>query len=423
MPRIHRDAPIWLMGLSNTTFGLVAGFIVLPLPQLLAAQAVSPAKIAAVSSACLFPGFWVFFLGPLLDLRFSRRAYATAFALLAGALLTLAILLRTHLLALEIALMLSYAAAVLSSNALGGWLAGILPLAPGAATARQDSDRASLSAWTQVGNFIGNGLMAGLAAEALRVLPLTVAAPLLGLLVILPAAIFPFMPAERTLPDQTTLARESFRTLFHDLAALFRRRDLLLTLLLFLAPTGAFALTNQLSGVAADFHASDAFVSRIGGAVLTVAGAASCLLLPVFARWVRPLPLYLAIGTTGSLFTLALLLVPATPAAFALAFLAENVAQALSFTAAVAICFEIIGPANPLAATQFSFLTSATVLPIVYMGILDGRVYSGVGSGVARLHGLHAMYAVDGTISLAACVALYMLLRRLSSTGRAGALS
>jgi hypothetical protein len=33
------------------------------------------------------------------------------------------------------------------------------------------------------------------------------------------------------------------------------------------------------------------------------------------------------------------------------------------------------------------------------------------------------MYAVDGTISLAACVALYMLLRRLSSTGRAGALS
>jgi PAT family beta-lactamase induction signal transducer AmpG len=396
------------MGLSNTTFGLVAGFIVLPLPQLLAAQSVPPAQIAAVSSACLFPGFWVFFLGPVLDLRFSRRWYATAFAILAGSLLTVAILLRAHLFALEITLMLSYAAAALSSNALGGWLAGILPIAPDAPLTQQDQDRASLSAWTQVGNFIGNGLMAGLAAEAIRLLPLTVAAPLLGLLVLLPAAIFPFMPAEKSLPDQTTAARESFNTLFRDLASLFRRRDLLLTLLLFVAPTGAFALTNQLSGVAADFHASDAFVSRIGGTVLTVAGAASCLLLPIFARWVRPLPLYLAIGTTGSLFTLALLLVPATPATFAVAFLGENVAQALSFTAAVAICFQIIGPANPLAATQFSFLTSATVLPIVAMGILDGRVYS----GISHLHGLRAMYAVDGSVSLAACILLYLLLRR-----------
>jgi len=397
------------MGLSNTTFGLVAGFIVLPLPQLLAAQSVPPAQIAAVSSACLFPGFWVFFLGPVLDLRFSRRFYASAFALLAGALLTLAILLRAHLLALEVTLMFAYASAVLSSNALGGWLAGILPVHPNAPSAEQDRDRASLSAWTQVGNFIGNGLMAGLAAEALRRLPLTLAAPILGLLVVLPATIFPFMPAEHTLPDQTTPARESFRTLFRDLATLFRRRDLLLTLLLFVAPTGAFALTNQLTGIAGqDFSASDAFVSRIGGTVLTVAGAASCLLLPIFARWVRPLPLYLSIGTTGSLFTLALLLVPATPATFALAFLAENVAQALSFTAAVAICFEIIGPANPLAATQFSFLTSATVLPIVYMGILDGRVYS----GIVHLHGLRAMYAIDGTLSLAACAALYLLLSR-----------
>jgi PAT family beta-lactamase induction signal transducer AmpG len=412
MPLTRRAAPIWLMGIANTTFGLVAGFIVLPLPQLLAAQSVPPAQIAAVSSACLFPGFWVFFLGPVLDLRFTRRFYATAFALLASVLLTLAILLRAHILGLEITLMLAYASAVMSSNALGGWLAGILPVHPNAPDAEQDRDRASLSAWTQVGNFIGNGLMAGLAAEALRLLPLAVAAPLLGLLVILPAAIFPFMPAEHTLPDQTTPARESFRTLFRDLAALFRRRDLLLTLLLFVAPTGAFALTNQLTGVAADFHASDAFVSRMGGTVLTAAGAASCLLLPIFARWVRPLPLYLAIGTTGSLFTLALLLIRATPGTFALAFLAENVAQALSFTAAVAICFEIIGPANPLAATQFSFLTSATVLPIVTMGILDGRVYSGIGSGFAHLQGLRAMVAVDGTLSLAACAVLYLLLRR-----------
>lgn len=59
--------------ISNVTFGLVSGFIVLPLPQMLAAQGVSEARIAAVSAACLSPGFWVVLLGRLLDVRFSLR--------------------------------------------------------------------------------------------------------------------------------------------------------------------------------------------------------------------------------------------------------------------------------------------------------------------------------------------------------------
>lgn len=398
------------MGLSNATFGLVGGFIVLPLPQLLAAQGVSEVRIAAISAACFSPGFWVFLLGPLLDLRFTRRFYATLFAALAGLSLAFAILMRTHLLVLEIALMISYMAAVLSANALGGWLAGVLPQVAEADRHNRNHETASLSAWTQVGSFLGNGLMAGLAAEAVRLLPLSLAAALLGGMVVLPAAIFPFIPVPITgdkLPS-TRSARESFLVLFRELRALLERRQVILTLLLFLAPTGAFALTNQLGGIAADFHASDAFVSRIGGAVLSIAGAAGCLLLPLLSRWVKALPLYLLIGTMGSLLTLALLLLPLSPTTFAAAFLAENVMQALSFTAAVAICFSTIGCDNPLAATQFSLLTSATVLPILYMGVVDGRVYS----GFAGLHGVGAMVAVDGALSLAACAVMALVLWR-----------
>ena len=173
-------------------------------------------------------------------------------------------------------------------------------------------------------------------------------------------------------------------------------------MLLFVAPTGSFALSNQLGGVARDFNASEEFVSRMGGIVLTVAGAAACLLLPFLARRIKPLPLYLLIGSAGSLFTLALLLLPRTPLTFAIAFLGENSVQALSFTAAVAICFATIGSKNPLAATQFSLLTSATVLPILYMGVLDGRMYGG--------HGLERMYFVDGSLSLAACVVMAAVL-------------
>jgi PAT family beta-lactamase induction signal transducer AmpG len=408
----RRRAPVWLMGLSNATFGLVAGFIVVPLPQMLAAQGVNEARISAISAACLSPGFWVFLLGPVLDFRFSRRWYASVFAAIAGIGVTVAVLFRAHLLALEIALMLAYTSAVLSSNALGGWLACILPQAAAEDHDDQNHERARLSAWTQVGNFIGNGLMAGLVGEALRTLPVPLAALLLGALVVLPAAVFPWMPipisGEQAAPGPVASQSlgHSFRQLLREVVTLLRHREVLLTLLLFIAPTGAFALTNQLSGIGSDFHASEAFVSRMGGTVLTFAGAASCLLLPVFARRVKPLPLYLLIGTTGSLFTLAMLLLPHTPATFAIAFLAENIVQALSFTAAVAICFATIGSDNPLAATQFSLLTSATVLPILYMGVIDGRVYA----SFSATHRISAMYAVDGSLSLAACALMALIL-------------
>jgi len=398
------------MGLSNTTFGLVSGFIVLPLPQMLAAQGVPEAKIAAVSAACFFPGFWTFLLGPVLDIRFSRRWYATLFAVLAGALLTVAVLCRGKLLWLEVALMLSYTAAVMSSNALGGWLAGVVPEVAGADGDTANHEGAKLSAWTQVGTFLGNGLMAGLAGEGLRRLPLGLAAVLLGALVILPAAIFPWIPVrERHLIQNSEpilqLLKDGFRKLFRELRVLFKRQEVLLALALFVAPTGSFALSNQLGGVGSDFHAPDAFVSRIGGMILTIAGAASCLLLPMLARRVKALPLYLLIGVGGSLFTLFLLVLPRTPMTFALAFLGENAVQALSFTAAVAICFATIGRNNPLAGTQFSLLTAATVLPILYMGVLDGRVYGG--------YGLARMYLVDGGVSLAACVVMAAVMWKL----------
>ena len=407
-PRVQPlRAPVWLMGLSNATIGLVGGFIVLPLPQMLAAQGVPELKIAAVSAACLSPGFWVFLLGPMLDIRFTRRFYAALFAAFAGFCLMLALFMRGHLLVLEIMLMIAYAASVMSSNALGGWLAGVIPDVAAAEGDEPNHEGARLSAWTQVGLFLGNGLMAGLAAEGLRSLSLWVIAPLLGALVVLPAAVFPWIPIpEAASPDalQSTLnlARDGFRQLFLELRALLKRRDVLLTLLLFTAPTGSFALTNQLGGVARDFRASDAFVGRMGGVVLSLAGAASCLLLPLLARRVKALPLYLLIGTVGSLFTLSLLLLPRSPTTFAIAFLGENVVQALSFTAAVAICFATIGRNNPLAATQFSLLTSATVIPILYMGVLDGRVYGG--------RGLSRMYLVDGGLSLAACALMAVIM-------------
>ena len=118
----------------------------------------------------------------------------------------------------------------------------------------------------------------------------------------------------------------------------------------------------------------------------------------------RVLALYFAIGIVGAAFTLALLFLPRTPMTFALAFLGENIFQAASFTTAVAVCFDVIGRDNPLAATQFGLLTAATVLPIVYMGRVDGWIYGS--------HHLSGTLAVDGALSLLACLVLLPLMSK-----------
>lgn len=396
------------MGLSNATFGFMGGFLVLPLPQLLAAEHVPVERIAAISAACFSWAIWVFLLGPILDIRFSRRWYATLFAVLSGAGLAAAILLRTHLAAFEAAVMLAYAAATMSSNALGGWLATLVP----------ENDQggrveAQLGAWTQVATLGGNGIMAIAAGELLGHVSPAASAITLGALVASPAILFLWMPVPQRELEQARHLAAHFGEFWRQIGRLLKQREVLLTLALFLAPTGSFSLTNTLGGAAGDFHASDAFVSRIGGLMMTVAGATGCLLVPVLARRLRPLALYLGIGATGCVFTLAMLLVHRSPLGFAIAFLGENLFQAMSFTAAVAICLKAIGRDNPVAATEFGLLTAATVVPISYMNRLDGYSYT-------RFHGLGGMFSVDGGLSLAACVVMLVVMRTLRYESRVG---
>lgn len=378
--------------MANATLGLVGGYIFVPLPQMLVARGLPQATVDAIVANCLLPGFWAFALAPIVDVRFSRRWYAVFFALLAGCAMTAA-LWSSNVTIIEISLIVAYTAAIMNSNAVGGWLATLI--------GRKED--AMMSAWTQVAAFIGYGLTAALPAELARWLPSRVEAVVLGLLVASPALVCALIPMPaHEIADAKRLS-ESFHAFGRELLILIRRREVLLALPLFLAPTAAFALTNNLAGVGADFHASPLFVSRVSGPMLTLAGALGSLVLPLLARKARVLPLYFGVGIVGAFFTLVLLTFPQTPATFAAAVLGENIFQALSYTTAVAIVFETIGSDNPLAGTQFGLLTAATVLPINYMGRLDGWAY---GHG-----GLRKEIATDALVSLAACVLLLPMLR------------
>ncbi|MGA8937559.1 MAG: MFS transporter [Acidobacteriaceae bacterium] len=385
----RRTAPIWLMGLSNLSFGFYAGFITVPLPQLLAAQHVPEARIASLTATVFSGGIWVFLLGPMLDVRFSRRYYATLFAAIAAICLTAGLIYKTHLELLEVLMLIGFAAAQLCANALGGWLATIV----------HHQDEAKLSSWTWAATFAGNGLMAILAGELVRALPLSLAAALLGLIVFIPTVIFLIMPSPA--PDRR-LARESFGKFFTEVVAVIRRREVLIALALFASPCASFALTNTLGGFGRNFDASDRFVSLIGGAGLSLAGIFGSLIFTPFAKLLPLRPLYLTIGAVGAIFTASLLLLHHTPATFGIAMVGENIFQALAYTGITAISFETIGRNNPLAATQYSLFSAASLVPIIYMQVIDGGAYT--------RHGVTGSFLADAGIGIIACALLGLLL-------------
>jgi MFS transporter, PAT family, beta-lactamase induction signal transducer AmpG len=388
MPR-RSFAPLWLMGLTNGVFGMYGGIMVISVPQLLSARQVPEATIAAMTAVMISPGFWTFLVSPVLDVRFSRRWYSVLTAALAAALLSLALLNLDNLALVEALLVTGFFFANLYQSALGGWLASIV-------SAEEES---RLSVWVTIGNIAGGGAMAVATGEIVRNFAPTAAALLLGTVIFLPTAVFLWMPAPG--PGRR-LARESFPRFFSEVVSLLKRREVLIPILLFAAPAASFSLTNFLSGLGEDFRASTHFVGLAGGSGVLVGGICGCFIFRPIDRLLPLRFLYLAIGVFGAIFTLALILLPHTPAAFATALIGENVFQALAFTASTAIAFETIGRNNPLAATTFCLMISASNIPLTYMLFVDR-------AGYAR-HGIAGSYAADAGVSLIACILLAALL-------------
>jgi PAT family beta-lactamase induction signal transducer AmpG len=369
------------MGLTNALFGMYGGILVISVPQLLNARQVPEATIAAMTAVMISPGFWTFLASPVLDVRFSRRWYSVMTAVIAAALLSLALLNLQHLALVEGLLVVGFFFANLYQSALGGWLSSITTA----------EEKHSLSVWVTIANISGGGAMAMLTGEIVQRLSMTVAALVLGGSVLLPTMVFPWMQAPA--PDRR-LARESFPQFFGEVLSIIKRREVLIAIVLFIAPAATFSLVNLLGGLGSDFHASTHFVGLVGGAGVMIGGIVGCLIFPLIDRLLPLRYLYLGIGMVGSAFTLALILLPHTPATFAVALIGENVFQSAAIVASTAIAFETIGLDNPLAATTYCLMVSAFNIANTYMLIVDGWGYS--------LHGVAGSYATDAFVSVVA---------------------
>jgi len=379
------------MGMANATMGFSNGIVLFALPQLLAGGHVPESQIAAITAVAFSPNFWSVLFAPMLDVHFSRRWYASVLAVVSAIFTAAAILSLHHLVLLEIAMVVATAAAILSSSAMGGWFSNIT----------DHKDKNLLSKWINISLISGVGVTSMLGGQVVRHLAIGLAATVVGMIVFLPAMIYPFVPAPG--PDGR-LASESFAQFNREIFSLLRRREVVIVLLLFLSPCSSFALTNLLGGLGGDFHASAEAISIAGGIGAFVPGIIGCALFPIIARRVPLRAFYLANGIVGSIFTLSLLVLPHTTGTFALALLGEFLFQAVSFSVQIGIVFEAIGPDNPLAATTFSFLTAAGNIPVTYMMLADGHVYSA--------YGIVGSFTLDASICIGGCLLAWRLLSK-----------
>jgi PAT family beta-lactamase induction signal transducer AmpG len=377
------------MGLTNATFGMMGALSVITVPQMMAAQGVPGGQIAALTATITMPVILVALLSPVLDVRFSRRAYAIVTALVTAACVMFATLHRTDVHAIEIAMFIGFAAASLYQGAVGGWMGSLI----------DHEDDAALGVWFSVANIGAGGLAVVLGGELLR-LSAWAAALALGALLLAPLLLFLRIPAPG--PDRR-LASESFGSFASDIGTLLQQRSVVTALLMFALPSASFALTNVLSGIGADFHASERVVSLAGGIGSSLAAVAGSLAVLVFARRMPLRMLYLTIGVVGAGFTLVLLALPRGPVAYAVAITGENLFQSLAFATANAIAFETMGPGNPLAATLFTVLTAVSNLPILYMGYIDGAAYT--------RHHIAGAFLIDALLGLTMCALLLTTLR------------
>ena len=391
MQKPRQLPPTWLMGLTNAPFGLTGGFCAVIVPQLLAAHGISAGHVAAIASAILSPGFWIFMVSPMLDAWISRRTYALIFGSFTAVAVVLTVMNADRPGLVEAIMIPGFAAAMLYQGAVGGWMGSLID--------KKEDGR--LGVWFAVANLGAGGLMMVLAGQLItRIAPL-LAGILMGTAVVLPMLLFLVIPSP---PALRRPARESFGRFNRELVSLLKQRKVVMALALFLLPAASFALTNVLGGAGSDFSASERTVSVFAGVGSAAAGIVGSFLLFPLARRFPLRPVYLAIGITGAAFTLGLLSLPRVPWAFGIAITGENLFQALAFATGNAIAFEVIGPDNPFAATLFTVLLAASNLPITYMQYVDGLGYN--------WRGIAGSFVTDAAISISACLLLAWLIRR-----------
>ena len=236
-----------------------------------------------------------------------------------------------------------------------------------------DRHYSHVGATTNMANLGAAGVFATLTVVLVRTLPAVPAAGLLGLTMMAPTAMLFFIP----LPAKPTRgAAEMFRSFFGDLHRVCKRPGCVVGLICFVSPTACFALTNLFSGMGRDFHTPERWVTALNGPGVAIACSVGCLAGIWFCGRFLRRNVYISDGIWRCGGGAGADLDAAHVRVFCAGVLAYNFFQGINYTAFTALCFEIVGPSNPLASTQIALLAAASNLPISYMTAVDGHFHT-----------------------------------------------
>jgi PAT family beta-lactamase induction signal transducer AmpG len=380
-----RRLPVWIMGLANCSTGFVYGFISTAMGILLVSRGVSVGRVGAISAIAFSPTFWAWLLAPVLDVRFTKKAYAYVFSALAATLLGVALLCIGNLELFTAFLTASCAAAVLYSNAVQSWAPDIVSAA----------EYDAMGGWFNVANLGAAGVFGALTIVAVRALPLPVAAAVLALIVFAPAMLLLRFPVARR-PEGTL--RANFASMAHDLRRVLREGRVWIGLMIFLAPI-AFAMTNLFSSLGDGFGASERTVTTLNGPGVAIVCSLGCLLAIPLCKYIRRRTVYLLAGGLSAVAAVAMGVLPHTVGVYVAGVLAYNFLQGFNYATFTALELEIVGPQNAISGTMIAMLSASQNVPISTMTWIDSKVHDS--------RGLRAMLFTDATASVVTAIVLF----------------
>ncbi len=356
------NAP-WLFALLVLPYGFTSTAVtVILMPYLLRKYGMPVDRISVVTAIALVPAIWAFLWSPLADAGMRKRSWVVISAL-GAALAAAGAVLDVHgtVTSLTALLFLSNSFVGLLSSACGALL-----------TVMPEALRGRSAGWYQAGNLgggaIGGGLVIKLADHAsLPIIALAIAA----------AMVLPTLAAfliEEPVPVRRAIAPQLV-SMFHDMREVLSSRRTWLGLVFFLSPVGSMGISNLISSVNPDYHASGntvAWVAGFGSGLFSIGG---CIFGGFLADRMNRMRAYALSGVLAATFGAYLALGPATPSTYAIGYSAYSVASGIAFAVYTALLLDVLGRRTHAAATAYSTLNAAGNVPISYMTWLDGVGY------------------------------------------------
>lgn len=389
---MSKRAPAWLIGIAYLPFGFFTGFFMVAMPFLLTARGMPLDRVGAITVIVLIPTYTSFLLTPLADCGLPRRTWAFLLAAIAALCAAAAVPLLNRAAAGETAgftalITVGLLAAQMYCSTMGGMTPNLV----------EPAGTATVSAWLNVANLGGIGLGGQLAILSIQHLGLHLGAFTEALIVFAPSLLLLAVGKERRVPRGFG---ETFRRLAGDLWTISRTRAALIGLLIFITPSATFAAINFFSGMGADFHASPSVTTWLTGAA---GNSLLCSIGAFLGGWlanrVDRRMLFVGTGVVAALGSMGMAFGPRTALVFCAGVGFYYLLAGVNFAACSAAAFDIIGPGNPLSATQFAVLMAACNVAIETVVFGDTRGYAHFGArGLLLTDALFSM--ITGAIML-----------------------